>query len=270
MENDGVNRIYVVGDEYSGRKTLIASLIYRLMVNAVSLDNVIWSLSGIEHNAEMTEKSYVIGENMIFSHKITENFDLKKIFASILHEVPDSINLEMKINNEYCGMVEFMNITGKSNINELWLTEISVILVTVDSEKLVENDRSHIENTLKKLSETMDFLTEKPRIMFAVTKADTLNERLKKDDFREFYRLFDENADLLVSYCMKNAMIYGKRAVSSANEFTEKVFDNYGMLLDEPDFDPWEVDKLFRDIICLSVPLMHDRLKNIIKQCNNT
>lgn len=267
MIYDGVNRIYVTGEYNSGRKTLISSIIHKFVSDVGWSDGNKWEMSAIVKNTETLRGGELIHAS-IDSYEKIKKFAIEKVAEDSLYKIPDSVELSLKINNELCGKVRFVNISDKAdNIQIFSKYFFPVILVVIDSVRIKDKDENYILRTYENLEKLMNNSKVNPGVVFALTKADLLPEQFKKNDFLELYSLFDKSE--LVSYCIKNTIIYKTRAVSALNEHTEKVFDKNGNFLDNPDFEPWETDKLFFDIISLSVPLLHNQVKNIINNCND-
>ena len=269
MLYDGTNRVYVAGEKNSGRKTLISSIMHQFAFNAVWSDGNQWELSPMGKNAEMLEGAQLLEKKMTALDRIRV-FDIEKITADSGCKVPDFADLGLFINNEVCGRIYFTNITGKQEDMKI-LSEymFSIILIVADCNEILRNNTEYIGRLSAKLEKAVNACGEKPRVVFALTKADMIPEDMKNNDFAQLYQLFEKNAQELVSYCMKNAIIHEKRAVCALNKSTHEIFAKDGSLLSEPNFQPWEVDRLLVDIISLSVPLTRMRLGNIIDRCND-
>ena len=269
MLYDGTNRVYIIGEKNSGRKTLISSIIHEFAFNAVWSDGNQWELSAMGRNAEMLEDAELIEKKMTSLEKI-KVFDLEKTASDSECKVPDFADLGLWINNELCGRIHFSNITGKQNGGKI-LTQymFSVILVVVDCNAIINNNSEYINIMYEKMTKALDICQVKPRVVFALTKADILSEEMKKNDFAEFYALFEKNCGKLVSHCLKNAVIYRKRAVSALNKSTSEIFGEDGKMLTEPNFQPWETDSLLVDIVSLAIPLTRMKLGDIIDKCND-
>ncbi|MBR0141009.1 MAG: hypothetical protein IJM19_02010 [Ruminococcus sp.] len=269
MLYDGTDRVYVTGLKNSGRKTLISSIIHEFAFNAVWSDGNQWELSAMGKDAEMLEDAELIEKKMTSLEKI-KVFDLEKVASDSNYKVPDFADLGLWINNEICGRIHFSNITGKQDGGKI-LTQymFSVILVVIDCNMIVNNDSEYIDTIYEKMTKALNLCQDKPRVVFALTKADILTDEMKKNNFAEFYALFEKNCGKLVSHCMKNALIYRKRAVSALNESTSEIFGSDGNLLEEPNFKPWETDNLLVDIVSLATPLTRMKLCDIIERCND-
>ncbi|MBR1592038.1 MAG: hypothetical protein IJ666_03390 [Ruminococcus sp.] len=270
MIYDGTNRIYIIGEQNSGRKALVCSIIHKFMYSPVFIDGNRWELSAMDKGEEILGDTELL-QNKMASFDRIKIFDLENILSDEKKHIPDFVELGLIINDEICGRIHFTNITEEQkDYIQLKSYAFSVILVVVECSAVINNDRAYMERVCEKLKKAFDTSNEKPRVVFALTKADILSDEMRSRDFEEFYRLFEKNAEPLVQYCLKNAIVFEKRAVSAFSQNKSDIFDENGEILKEPNFSPWEVDRLLLDTVTLALPLMRMRLENIIDNCNDT
>ena len=267
---DGTNLICVIGEKNSGRRSLICSIINKFAFNPVFMDGNKWTLSPMKKSMEMLDDAELI-QNSLASFDAIKIFDIENIVSDEREIIPDFADLALLINDELCGRIHFSNIRGNTkNYENLKKYAYSILLVVIECRAVLDNDSEYFDRLLFQLAKAVDVSPVKPRIVFALTKADILSEEMRSRDFEKFYELFEQNAKPLLSYCLKNALMFERKAVSAFNQDKSKIFGSNGEFLKEPCFEPWEVERLLFDMVYLAVPVIRERLKNVIYECNDT
>ena len=266
MEEYKSNGIFVTGIEGSGRKCLVSAVMHKMAVNTAVADGNRWELSAMEKDTETLEDGALIFEHLR-SYKTIEKFSLEKTALDPMFELPRSAELELKINGENCGRIRLINTDSNSTeIKEK--DDVSAVLFAVDCGKILENDREYISESLE-LLKSISNAENRRRTAFALTKADILDDEMRKNNFRKFYELFEKNGEPVVSYCIHNAIVFTYRAVSAFCEHREKVFGSDGKFLESPDFSPWNTENLLADVLSLSVSVIREKLIEDINYCND-
>lgn len=266
MKYDGVSKVVFLGEPCSGVKSFVSSFI-STFAQSVFVDKKQLFISKVGRGAPLmdsTERITAQAETAYYANNI---MSLDNVLSHNTQNFDDCFEFQVIIDSELCGRISFLNLLGQTDYYRSIVSDygMSMAVIMLDGKKLTDSDSdidmSGVFDKLKKLAECRPhgYLFS---VLFAVSKADLFGvENTQSQDF--FEHRCSCCKDMIV-YCLQENIPYRFAAFSAASRITSKVFDPAGEVVDNPDYEPWNIDTVGLYIISNALPMLRS---HYIREC---
>ncbi|MBQ8790545.1 MAG: hypothetical protein IJZ51_04470 [Ruminiclostridium sp.] len=271
MVLDGISRVFLIAPDGRGKKTLISAIVHKCVNSIVKVNNELFRILPIEKEYETAEGSELIKQSLK-SYHVLEDFKIDDAFRKTLSG-EDVFSVDMRVGDSLCGRLEFYNIRNNltDDLNESdTYGNFAASLIILDAEKIINDDNddeSYILNELEGVKKRygrdvfVQIAISRTDIYF-LSEADRDTSALKSKAVTLYKRLMD----YIEGNCMKCSIC----PYSAANVEYNMVFDSNGNLLDNPDYNPWNIDALLQSIVLGSALVLDRRIRFSLERCRNT
>ena len=243
-------RVMLLGADERLRRTFISAVVSRCITGVMQINGRLIKFSPVGKENEISEDTQSL-KNSMQAFEYLGYFMIDDAFRDRNKSSgKNELSLGISVNGDPCGRLDFFNITDNTlaGIENLEKSDLFTVIVLLDAQRITENDTSDqgyfIEGMKRALSRFGNV-----HVFLAVGRTERFFKESGSYNVEKLFELTRSGYPLLYDFLEERNIPYDIRAYSASNKKYELVFDENGDLLKAPDYEPWGIDELVRDML---------------------